>query len=192
MTFLLDQALQDFKPQSEKEEFSLNSLLALLPDRPACLYREHFTPGHITGSGILVSADGQRVLLNHHKFLDCWLHFGGHSDGNADILDVATREVEEESGLNNFSVVNTDILSIDVHDIPENADKKEPAHKHFDVIFLFQMNQGSNEVPEISDESCALQWASWDELNQFSLEPHLLFALDKARKLIESKAAQAA
>ena len=37
------------------------------------------------------------VLLNHHKILDKWLHFGGHSDGESNSLNVAKREVMEEA-----------------------------------------------------------------------------------------------
>ena len=32
------------------------------------------------------------VLLNHHKTLDKWIHFGGHSDGDSNSLNVAKRE----------------------------------------------------------------------------------------------------
>lgn len=192
MTFTIKNALKQFIPQSDKEAYSLDALKDLLPMLPACLYRDHFKPGHITGSGFLFSADGQRVLLNHHKFLDKWLHFGGHADGDADILNVARREVEEESGLKAFSLVDDKILSVDVHPIPENIGKNEPAHNHFDVIFLFQMNSGSDENAVISDESISLRWASWDELGQFSLEPHLQFALEKARKIIDRNKAQVA
>ena len=33
--------------------------------------------GHFTGAAWLVSADGQRVLLTHHRKLDRWLQLGG-------------------------------------------------------------------------------------------------------------------
>lgn len=185
----IEQEIELFEPISDKEVYSKDAALSLLPKLPACLYRDHFEPGHFTGSGILVSADGQRVLLNHHKFLDKWLHFGGHADGDADILNVARREVEEESGLHNFTLVCPEILSIDVHPIPENPAKGEPPHKHFDIIFLFQLNSDADENAVISDESISLKWTIWNNLEQFSLEPHLQFALDKAQKIITEKQA---
>jgi|TARA_R110002126_G_scaffold3263_2_gene18614 8-oxo-dGTP pyrophosphatase MutT (NUDIX family) len=188
----LEKIIATFTPQSDKEKLSQDALLRLLPALPRCLYRDHFVPGHITGSGFLVSADGQRILLNHHKFLDKWLHFGGHADGDDDILNVARREVEEESGLSDFVLAYEGVLSIDVHDIPENTEKGEPAHKHFDVIFLFRLNHGSNETPQISDESIKLKWAPWNGLAQFSLEPHLQSALDKAHKILKETQADAA
>lgn len=192
MTLELRQIITSFSAESDKEQLSKDGILALLPALPACLYREHFEPGHLTGSGFLVSADGQRVLLNHHKFLDKWLHFGGHADGDCDILNVARREVEEESGLSDFHLAYPATLSLDVHDIPENAKKKEPPHQHFDVVFLFRLNEGADETAVISDESVNLKWAAWDELEQFSLEPHLQFALDKAQNILNKTKADVA
>lgn len=180
----LERALDTFAPTTAKEQTSKQQILDLLPMRPAALYRDHFAPGHLTGSGFLFSADGQRVLLNHHKFLDKWLHFGGHADGDADILAVARREVEEESGLTDFDLAYDGILSVDVHPIPENPARGEPAHHHFDIIYLFKLREGADETPAISDESAALKWAACGALEQFSLETHLQSALDKAIKLL--------
>jgi 8-oxo-dGTP pyrophosphatase MutT (NUDIX family) len=55
--------------------------------------------GHFTGSAWLVSGDGLRVLLTHHRKLGRWLQLGGHADGDRDLARVALREAEEESGL---------------------------------------------------------------------------------------------
>jgi hypothetical protein len=48
--------------------------------------------GHFTGSAWLVSRDGERVLLTHHRKLNAWLQLGGHADGDADLARVALRE----------------------------------------------------------------------------------------------------
>jgi 8-oxo-dGTP pyrophosphatase MutT (NUDIX family) len=55
--------------------------------------------GHVTGSAWIVSPDRQKVVLLHHFKLDRWLQPGGHADGDPDILGVALREAEEETGL---------------------------------------------------------------------------------------------
>jgi hypothetical protein len=60
--------------------------------------------GHFTGSAWLVSGDGLRVLLTHHRKLGRWLQLGGHADGDRDLARVALREAEEESGLPDLSV----------------------------------------------------------------------------------------
>ncbi len=55
--------------------------------------------GHLTGSAWIVDRAHIWTLLTHHRKLDKWLQLGGHADGDPDLLAVALREAEEESGL---------------------------------------------------------------------------------------------
>ncbi len=125
-----------------------------------CLFRHHFAPGHITGSALLISPDGQRCLLNHHKFLNKWLCFGGHADGDTDILAVAARETAEESGILRFTPFVEGVADMDIHPVPFNQKKNEPAHLHFDIRTIFQ---AQDEAFTQSDESAALEWVTYDE-----------------------------
>ncbi len=109
--------------------------------------------GHLTGSAWLVSKDGQRVLLTHHRKLDRWLQLGGHADGDVDLARVALREAEEESGLRDL-IVGPGIFDLDRHEIPARGD--EPAHWHYDVRFVVRAT--GNEAFSVSDESHALAW----------------------------------
>lgn len=111
--------------------------------------------GHFTASCWLVSADGQRVLLTHHRKLDRWLQLGGHADGDPDLIQVALREAEEESGLTGL-VIDTEIFDIDAHLIP--ARPGEPAHVHWDVRFVVRCS--GDERFAVSDESLALAWVT--------------------------------
>jgi len=115
--------------------------------------------GHLTGSAWLVSADGERVLLTHHRKLDRWLQLGGHADGDADLARVALREAEEESGLADL-VVETAIFDLDRHEIPARGDL--PAHWHYDVRYVVWANGG--EDFSVSEESHALAWRRIDAL----------------------------
>lgn len=109
--------------------------------------------GHFTGSAWLVSADGQRVLLTHHRKLQRWLQLGGHADGERDLALVALTEAQEESGLTDLKVQH-DIFDLDCHPIPARADV--PGHLHYDVRYV--VHAGSNEAFAISDESLDLAW----------------------------------
>ncbi|HEX7338911.1 MAG TPA: NUDIX hydrolase [Rhodanobacteraceae bacterium] len=109
--------------------------------------------GHFTGSAWLVSADGRRTLLTHHRKLDRWLQPGGHADGDADLARVALREAEEETGVPDL-VVEAGIFDIDRHRIPARGD--EPEHWHYDVRFV--VRAGADERFVVSQESRALAW----------------------------------
>jgi 8-oxo-dGTP pyrophosphatase MutT (NUDIX family) len=115
--------------------------------------------GHFTGSCWLVSKDGERVLLTHHKKLGRWLQLGGHADGDSDLAQVALREAEEESGLRDLRVEPT-IFDLERHAIPARG--AEPAHDHHDVRFV--VHATGNEDYVLSDESHALAWRVIREL----------------------------
>ncbi|MBS0225351.1 MAG: NUDIX hydrolase [Proteobacteria bacterium] len=109
--------------------------------------------GHFTGSAWLVSGDGSRVLLTHHRKLDRWLQLGGHADGDMDLRAVALKEAEEESGLTGLTV-DTDIFDLDKHWIPERGSVR--GHWHFDARYI--VRAGDNEAFVVSNESNALAW----------------------------------
>lgn len=148
---------------SEAEEQHLCDIKKLIEYSPDCFYRNHFNPGHITGSGMLLSADGMRTLMNHHKFLNIWICFGGHADGEQDVLNVAMREVMEESGITGIEPVTGNIFDVDVHPIPANAKKNEPAHKHFDIRYVFRVTDSAQEQFAQSEESNDLRWCTYQE-----------------------------
>lgn len=126
-----------------------------------CFHRT-LTIGHITGSAWVVDLSGKNVLLTHHKKLNRWLQLGGHADGNSNILEVAIREVEEESGLDCITPLSKEIFDLDIHKIPKRGN--EPEHDHFDVRYAIQ-HQGSGQYV-VSDESHDL---SWIEINNLSM-----------------------
>jgi 8-oxo-dGTP pyrophosphatase MutT (NUDIX family)/ribosomal protein S18 acetylase RimI-like enzyme len=109
--------------------------------------------GHFTGSAWLVSADGRRALLMHHRKLDRWLQPGGHADGDPDLARVALREAAEETGLAGL-VVEPGVFDLDRHVIPARG--SEPEHWHHDVRFVVRATGSETFAP--NEESHALAW----------------------------------
>jgi len=124
---------------------------------PNCFERSQAL-GHITASAFVLSIDGQRALLMHHRKLDRWLQPGGHADGSVDTLDVARKELLEEAGLSAVRC-NTQIFDLDIHAIP--AGKLDAKHLHFDVRYLMH---ATDETVAGNDESHALRWFDLSEL----------------------------
>ena len=130
----------------------VGQFLALLDDPADPFVRERLE-GHLTGGAWLVSADGRRTLLTHHRKLGRWLQLGGHADGDSDMARVALKEAEEESGLSDLSVEG-DIFDLDRHWIPER--KGVPGHWHYDVRHVVCAT--THEAFIVGEESLDLAW----------------------------------
>lgn len=127
-------------------------MTAFILSSAECFRRTH-TPGHLTGSAWLLSPEGDAALLTLHRKLKRWLQPGGHADGDTNLLRVALREAEEESGIAGIRPLSSDIFDIDIHVIP--ARPGEPEHRHYDVRYLLR---APNRHFTCSTESVALAW----------------------------------
>lgn len=148
--------LENYRGRYPDESTLVEAFVSFLASADDVFSRSHLI-GHFTGSAWLVSADGQRTLLMHHRKLDRWLQPGGHADGDADLARVALREACEETGVPGLSVT-PGVFDIDRHRIPARGN--EPAHWHYDVRFVVRADADERFV--INAESHALAWRGVD------------------------------
>lgn len=78
-----------------------------------------------------------------------------------DILAVAVKEAQEESGINEIKPLNSEIFDIDIHLIPPN--NKDESHYHFDIRFL--LHAYNDDKVYKNHESKALRWIKKDSTN---------------------------
>jgi len=156
----------------EENEFIAPFLSLLL--HPQCFERTNL-PGHITGSAWVIDSSRSQVVLVHHVKLDKWVQPGGHADGDENILRVALKEAEEETGLKNIISLGSLPFDIDLHQIPQRPDF--PAHYHYDVRFLFEADPG--ELIQVSEESHDVKWIRFTELEKYSQERSILRMKEK-------------
>jgi 8-oxo-dGTP pyrophosphatase MutT (NUDIX family) len=171
------------RPADEDEERDLSRILEFVARHPDPFDRR-IAEGHLTGSALVVSANGDRALLLHHRKLDRWLQPGGHADlGESEGEAVALREAREETGIEGLWLHPTAPrpLDVDVHDIPARG--AEPAHEHLDLRYLVVAPE-SAVTARCQEETNELRWVRWDDLEELGPDAGLRRALAKARALM--------
>ena len=171
-------AALDLSERSAEEPFR-QKMIELIDSGADCFRRTCF-PAHFTGSALVVSADGSKALLHHHRKLDRWLQFGGHCDGDENVLRVAQREALEESGILGLIVASSRPFDLDIHEIPAHGE--EPAHFHYDVRWMLIASETAEFA--VSDESHELRWFTPDEMLALPLEAGLQRLANKWKALL--------
>jgi 8-oxo-dGTP pyrophosphatase MutT (NUDIX family) len=149
--------LEKYKPDNDYEESCRLRMLQLLKNS-RCFFRD-CTPAHFTASAWLINKTGDKSLLLHHRKLNLWLQPGGHADGDTDLLAVAIKEAQEESGIEAIVPVYPDIFDLDIHAVGTAG---APDYlEHYDVRFLLQVQ--SDEALVGNAESLDLKWLGIDD-----------------------------
>lgn len=166
--------LKNYQPYNQHERTMWFRMLNFVRSEPRCFERD-CASGHVTGSAWVVSSDGSRVLLMHHRKLGKWLQPGGHADGHWDIPEVALREAHEETGLTKLEVEREKIFDVDVHYIPGRG--SEQAHYHYDVRFVVRAAADAQCVK--NEEATELRWVELERVAHLTREESVLRMQDK-------------
>jgi len=177
------QLLKLYQPRFMDEMGFVKRSISYIEQQEDCFYRELF-PAHVTGSAWVVNPDRSRVLMMHHKKLNQWFQPGGHADGDADIVRVALKETEEETGISaeDIKLVDGGIFDVDIHSIVPYG--KDPEHEHIDVRFLLEVDDRL-PVPG-NDESHEVLWIDLINVSHYNRNRSTYRMLEKTRSLRNS------
>ena len=159
-------------------ETEVKKLITTLRNDRYCFQRTNYS-GHFTASAWILNEGRDKALMTHHKKLNMWLQLGGHADGNTDLLNVARREVFEESGIEKIQLLNDGIFDVDIHLVPKFKD--QPSHKHFDIRFIFEANENNKEI-SFNHESYNVLWIKLDEIKNYNSEISIRKMIEKTKK----------
>lgn len=181
-------AMLDRYEQAHPGEADVVKRIRSLVEGHADCFDRSCRPGHITGSAWVLSANRRRFLLLHHRKLGIWVQPGGHADGDADVLRVAIKEAEEESGLTGLTLLGDHAsptpFDLDVHAIPARYDAEgrllDDAHEHHDIRFL--LVAPSDAPPVANQESNEVGWFTPDEVTQMTDEESVVRLLRKSER----------
>ena len=177
----LREKIEAYIPYNEQEEMDKEQFLKFMDTYEDYLTRNN-TMGHFSASAFVVNKERNKMIVVYHIIQDGWIAPGGHADGEDDLLSVAVREVEEETGLkarvlvpNIFSIQSAPVLG------HVKRGKYVSAHIHFDAVFLLEAD---DTIPLVyrDDESKGVKWISFDDCDDNSI---CRFARPIHRKLVK-------
>jgi len=158
----LKEKIESYIPFDEQEEKDKEQLLKYINNFDDVLSRENIF-GHISASAFVVNKEKNKMLVVYHIINDGWIYPGGHADGEEDLLSVALREVEEETGLKP-KILDENIYSIQSAPVKGHIKRGKyvSAHLHFDILYLMEAD---DKIPLVykNDESKGVKWVSFDE-----------------------------
>lgn len=158
----LREQIESYTPFDEQEEKDKEQFLEFINSFDDVLTRKNIF-GHFSSSAFIVNKKRTKMLVVYHITNDGWIYPGGHADGENDLLSVAVREVNEETGLKT-KVLDNSIFGIQTAPVKGHIkrDNYVSAHLHLDVIYLMEAD---DTIPLIfrEDESKGVKWVSFDE-----------------------------
>lgn len=177
--FDLKREIEKFQPFDELEAEDQKKCLDFLESDEDKFVRTNLKR-HFIGDALVVDGKGN-VLLNFHKALNMWIMFGGHADGEENLLNVAIRELREESGITEFELASDGIFDISVALVPENKLKNEPEHHHYNIAFLMLVK---NYDFKISEESNDITWFTSKEAYEKTASVFVKRQIKKYEKML--------
>ena len=158
----LKEKIENYIPYDEQEERDKEQYLNFIDKFDDVLTRNNVF-GHFSASAFIVNKERTKMLVVYHIINDGWIYPGGHADGEENLLSVAVREVEEETGLK-AKVLNEEIYSIQSAPVKGHIKKGKyvSAHLHLDVVYLMEAD---DKIPLVyrDDESKGVKWVSFEE-----------------------------
>jgi 8-oxo-dGTP pyrophosphatase MutT (NUDIX family) len=171
--------LRDWLPPSAEQATLRDRYVDHLVAHPDGLTRA-CVPDHLTASTLVLSADGNAVLLTLHAKAHRWFQFGGHVEpGDATLADAALREATEESGVAGLVFDRTPV-QLSEHEVPFCGPTGD-VH-HLDVRFVAVAPDGADH--SVSDESLDVRW--WPVEAVPELEPELQELVALARQRLQA------
>ena len=180
------EALEKYAPYNEQERVDREVMLHCLDTMPDVLTRDNLLC-HFTASAWIVNLARDRVLFAYHNIYDCWTWIGGHADGMSDMLEVALKEAEEETGVSGAVPVFEDIFSIEtVHVDPHiKRGKYVPDHEHFNITYLIEAGEDEVLRPKL-DENSGVRWVDFKEAVDDNPEPAIKIVFSKIVEKVRS------
>lgn len=166
----LKEQIEKYIPYNEQEESDKELMLEYIDIFEDVLARKN-RMCHFTASNWIVNKERTKVLMIYHNIYKSWAWTGGHTDGNSDLLYVAIKEAEEETGLDNLKLLSDGIYGLQILTVDSHIKRGKfvSSHLHLDCCFLFEADE-KDELRIKEDENSAVKWIDIDKVTKITNE----------------------
>ena len=169
----LKEQIENYKPYNEQEKSDKEIMLNCINTFKDVLTRENKVC-HFTASNWIINKERTKVLMIYHNIYKSWAWTGGHADGDSNLLHVALKEAEEETGLKNLKLLSDGIFGIQILTVDSHIKREKfiSSHLHLDCCFLLEANE--NEILKIKeDENSGVKWIDIEKAVEITNEPKM-------------------
>lgn len=162
--------IEAYVPYNEQEEVDKKAILQCMETCEDVLTRENLI-AHFTASCWIVNKERTKVLMIYHNIMDSWAWTGGHADGEDNLLAVALREAQEETGLTKIRPVSEEFYSIEVLPVFSHIKRGAfvNAHVHLNVSYLLEADE-AEPIRVKEDENSAIRWVDLEQAPRLAKE----------------------
>ena len=180
----LRKEIEDYKPYNEQEEQDKKVMLEYIDTFDDVLTRNNEF-GHFTASSWVLNKDRTKVLMIYHNIYKSWAWTGGHSDGDSNLLNVALREVKEETGIKDVKPISDNIFSLEIICVNGHVKRGKyvSSHVHLNVTYLLEADE-NEELRIKEDENSGVRWVDIDKAIDLSNEAWMKGIYKKLIKIL--------
>lgn len=156
--------IANYKPYNDEEVCFQKVMLDFLSKNEDALSRENQI-AHFTASAWITNKTHTKILMGYHNIYKSWGWFGGHADGNADLYAVVRKEISEECGLTDLTLLSDGIYGLNVLTVEKHIKRGKfvNAHLHLDAVFLFEADE-KDAIRMKPDENSGVAWVPIEEI----------------------------
>lgn len=170
----IKEQIQRYQPYNEQEETDKKIILSYYEQFEDIFYREN-PFAHFSASCWAINHDRTKILMVYHKIYDSWSWTGGHADGDTDLLHVAIKELQEETGIINYKVLDEDIFSLEILGVDGHVKKGKyiSSHVHLNLTYLIEVDD--DDVLMINEEeNTGVKWIDTEDIDKEVSEQWIL------------------
>mgnify|MGYP004498724767 FL=1 len=169
------QTIKGYAPKDEREAAEKAEMLTLIDREGERLLTRDCAYAHVTASSIIVNRARTKTLMAFHKIYQSWAWTGGHADGETDLLHVAMREAQEETGIEQLKLLGNGAASLEILPVWAHVKRGKAvgSHLHLNVSYLFEADDAL-PLRVAEDENSAVGWIDIDRMEKYVSERDML------------------